>query len=149
MQKSRGFTLVEPVVRKDFSPIEIPVVRKGFTLIELLVVIAIIALLIAILLPSLARARELSKRTVCGTHLKSIGNAGEMYSNDNKGQWMVPAHLASVDWDLNVFNGANKTGNAKVFNWRKTSRFLHHDRRTNTAAIIHYIPFFLTSRMHS
>ncbi len=65
---------------------------KGFTLVELLVVIAIIALLIAILLPSLARARELAKRTVCGTQLKAIGNAAVMYGNDNAGSWMIPAH---------------------------------------------------------
>ena len=65
---------------------------KGFTLIELLVVIAIIALLIAILLPSLARARELSKRTVCGTQLKAIGSAAVMYGNDNAGSWMIPPH---------------------------------------------------------
>ncbi len=70
---------------------------KGFTLVELLVVIAIIALLIAILLPSLARARELSKRTVCSTRLKAIGTASEIYSNDNAGSWMVPAH-ANVSW---------------------------------------------------
>jgi prepilin-type N-terminal cleavage/methylation domain-containing protein len=70
---------------------------KGFTLIELLVVIAIIALLIAILLPSLARARELAKRTTCGSHLKSIGTAAEIYSNDNRGSWMIPAHK-KVTW---------------------------------------------------
>ena len=57
--------------------------NRGFTLVELLVVIAIIALLIAILLPSLARARELSKRTVCGTQLKAVGSAAVMYGNDN------------------------------------------------------------------
>jgi len=66
--------------------------KSGFTLIELLVVIAIIALLIAILLPSLARARELAKRTKCAGHMKSIGTASEIYSNDNKGSWMIPAH---------------------------------------------------------
>ncbi|MCK5113155.1 MAG: type II secretion system protein [Phycisphaerae bacterium] len=46
---------------------------KGFTLIELLVVIAIIALLVSILLPSLNRVRELTKRTMCKSNLSSIG----------------------------------------------------------------------------
>ncbi len=78
---------------------------KGFTLVELLVVIAIIALLIAILLPSLARARELSKRTVCGTQLKAIGGATVMYGNDNAGSWMIPPHK-SVKFGDNVPNDA-------------------------------------------
>src|SRR5512140_1283882 len=57
--------------------------RKGFTLIELLVVVAIIALLISILLPSLARAREIAKRAVCASNLSSIGKAIKVYSNEN------------------------------------------------------------------
>jgi len=57
--------------------------RKGFTLIELLVVVAIIALLISILLPSLARAREITKRAVCASNLRGIGQAMKVYSNDN------------------------------------------------------------------
>ncbi len=71
--------------------------RKGFTLIELLVVIAIIALLIAILLPSLARARELSKRTMCGQHLKSVGTAAELYASDYK-TWPIPAQKPTCDY---------------------------------------------------
>jgi prepilin-type N-terminal cleavage/methylation domain-containing protein len=64
--------------------------RKAFTLIELLVVVAIIALLISILLPSLARARELSKRAVCSANLKGIGTAIATYANDNDQAYPIP-----------------------------------------------------------
>jgi prepilin-type N-terminal cleavage/methylation domain-containing protein/prepilin-type processing-associated H-X9-DG protein len=58
--------------------------RKGFTLIELLVVIAIIALLMSILMPALARVREIANRVVCGTNLSGIGKAMNIYANDNE-----------------------------------------------------------------
>ena len=57
--------------------------KKGFTLIELLVVVAIIALLISILLPSLSRAREITKRAVCASNLRGIGQSMKVYANDN------------------------------------------------------------------
>ncbi|UCC97725.1 MAG: type II secretion system protein [Phycisphaerales bacterium] len=56
--------------------------KKGFTLVELLVVIAIIALLMGILMPALARVRQIAFRMVCGTNLSGIGKAMLIYSND-------------------------------------------------------------------
>ena len=56
---------------------------RGFTLIELLVVIAIIAVLMAILMPSLNRAREQGKRAGCLNNLKQLGLAWIAYAGDN------------------------------------------------------------------
>jgi type II secretory pathway pseudopilin PulG len=55
--------------------------RVGFTLVELLVVVGIIALLIAMLLPSLSRAREQSNRVRCLSNLRSLGQAMYLYAN--------------------------------------------------------------------
>ncbi|MHC4638742.1 MAG: type II secretion system protein [Planctomycetota bacterium] len=57
---------------------------KAFTLIELLTVISIIALLMAILLPTLAKAKRLAESTVCQSRLKQLGIAWSMYVNDNE-----------------------------------------------------------------
>jgi prepilin-type N-terminal cleavage/methylation domain-containing protein len=58
--------------------------RAGFTLTELLVVIGVIALLIGILLPTLAKARESSRRAQCLANLRTLGHALTLYANDNK-----------------------------------------------------------------
>jgi len=58
--------------------------RWGFTLIELLVVVAILALLISILLPSLSSAREQARAVVCGQHLHQFGAGLQIYLGENK-----------------------------------------------------------------
>ena len=61
--------------------------KSGFTLIELLVVITIIALLLAILLPSLTKVRELGRRVICKTNLRQIAIAWHAYLNDYEGKF--------------------------------------------------------------
>ena len=62
----------------------------GFTLIELLVVISMIALLVAILLPALSKARYQAKRVYCTHNQRSQHLAQTMYALDNEGKF--PAH---------------------------------------------------------
>ena len=62
--------------------------RRGFTLIELLVVISIIALLMALLMPGLSRAREQAREVVCRSHLQQWSLCFTMYTNAYDGRFM-------------------------------------------------------------
>jgi len=77
--------------------------RKAFTLIELLVVVAIIAVLISVLLPSLSQARESARRTVCMSNLKQIGTAFVFYM-DSYNEKLPPGILNKNGYLLGWFD---------------------------------------------
>jgi len=81
---------------------------KGFTLVELLVVIAIIALLMGILMPALARVRQIAFRMVCGTNLSGIGKAMLIYAGDYEDELPRAGGRNTVWGGPVVWNAANR-----------------------------------------
>ncbi len=71
----------------------------AFTLVELLVVVSILALLIGILVPSLKSARRVSKRVVCGSQLRAVGQALRMYLNDSNDYLPIVSDMPSFEQD--------------------------------------------------
>jgi len=61
--------------------------RKAFTLLEILAVIFIIAIVTAVLLPTITRTHEPANRVKCGSNLRMIGQAIQLYANENKGNY--------------------------------------------------------------
>lgn len=84
--------------------------RRAFTLVELLVVIAIIALLISLVLPSLAGAREASRQVVCMSNVSQFAIAFSLYQEDHRGTMMThpdPQFISTVRWGGKSGTSAN------------------------------------------
>ena len=75
-----------------------PYDRRAFTLIELLIVIGIIAVLIAILIPSLARARELARITKCSANQRTLTQAVQFFAAEHQGYGQLIAVSDTWKW---------------------------------------------------
>ena len=94
----------------------------AFTLIELLVVIAIIAILASLMFPALARAKEKAKVTKVYVELYGVGNALEMYSEDNEGK--LPPVRGKLQFRpcLTLVSISNGTGSSKISSTQRQGR---------------------------
>jgi len=83
--------------------------KSGFTLIELLVVITIIAILAALLLPALARARESANRAACSSNMKQLGMTFLMFAGEHNGQF-PPGSPNAVWGEVDTYAGTYGAG---------------------------------------
>jgi prepilin-type N-terminal cleavage/methylation domain-containing protein len=109
----RSSSSSEPVCRR----------RKGFTLVELLVVIGIIAILVALLMPSLSKARAAARNSVCQNQLRQLCLAWRFYASDNR-EWLP----SSGQWQANAWHGVGVNARFVAHyvkkGWTSTSPFV-------------------------
>jgi prepilin-type processing-associated H-X9-DG protein/prepilin-type N-terminal cleavage/methylation domain-containing protein len=84
--------------------------RKAFTLVEVLVVIGIIAVLIAILLPTLRAAREESNKIACLSNLRQLALTAQNYAVAYKDSYPIATQSISVAWDFRINGSAVEPG---------------------------------------
>jgi len=99
-----------------------------FTLIELLVVIAIIAILAAMLLPTLAKARDVAKGTKCFSNAKTLGTGFQFYLNDNRDTF--PAYMPGINRSV-VPGGA---ADYSMWSWVLVVDYISHGSQSNLPA---------------
>ena len=102
---------------KRSRPVHRSFSEGGFTLVELLVVIAIIALLMGILMPALARAREYGKRAVCLTYQKQLAASWMMYADDNGDKIINGDAEEYGDWETSTSAYASSGNHYKEKPW--------------------------------
>src|ERR1019366_648943 len=92
--------------RSQGQPLVSMETRRGFTLIELLVVIAIIAILAAMLLPVLSRAKETGHRIACLNNLKQLSLAAQLFVNENNDSY--PLRSGTDRWPDKFYDNYGK-----------------------------------------